>query len=344
MKNIFLPISLFVIAIFTLKSYAQSSEEIIEEVKNDQCLYLTNRPINDWSICINKQIELLNQVDWTIFNSLSQSGKENVSRSCEVFKARNTDRFVNCLNEQLVAYANLSSTDQESIENLNALQNQIDSPDETDENPQRMPESKILTAEAIFENYHDSVYMLLTGSSSKWTQGSAVAVSDSLLYTNCHVVLNENGSRKGDIFIINESTSAGQDSWFTAEIYRNSVTSDRCILETSRTNGLTPIPIRAVAELQIGESVLALGYPLAENVLSGLDSTVVPLTLSQGIISAIRRNNSGIHQIQTDAFIISGSSGGALLDMRGNLIGITTSGFKGTRINFALAAEEFSKL
>ena len=49
-------------------------------------------------------------------------------------------------------------------------------------------------------------------------------------------------------------------------------------------------------------------------------------------------------QIQTDAFIINGCSGGALLDMKGNLIGITTSGFEGTQLNFAIAADEYKDL
>ena len=46
----------------------------------------------------------------------------------------------------------------------------------------------------------------------------------------------------------------------------------------------------------------------------------------------------------SDAFIINGSSGGALLDMKGNLIGVTTSGFEGTQLNFAIAADEYENL
>ena len=85
-----------------------------------------------------------------------------------------------------------------------------------------------------------------------------------------------------------------------------------------------------------------MGYPHAEEL--DFDSQYrAPLTLSKGIISAIR-DQSKITQIQTDAFIIDGSSGGALLDMKGNLIGITTSGFEGTQLNFAIAADEFEAL
>ena len=87
---------------------------------------------------------------------------------------------------------------------------------------------------------------------------------------------------------------------------------------------------------------MALGYPMAEDL--NLNSKYrAPLTLSKGIISAMRDKNK-VTRIQTDAFIIQGSSGGALLDMQGNLIGITTSGFEGTQLNFAIAADEYEKL
>ena len=48
--------------------------------------------------------------------------------------------------------------------------------------------------------------------------------------------------------------------------------------------------------------------------------------------------------IQTTAYIINGSSGGALLDLNGNLVGITTQGIVGTSLNFAIRIDEFEKM
>lgn len=83
---------------------------------------------------------------------------------------------------------------------------------------------------------------------------------------------------------------------------------------------LRPVPIGTSGDLQVGQSVMAIGNPF------GLDST-----LTTGIVSALgreiqsptRRRISGV--IQTDAAINPGNSGGPLLDSAGRLIGVNTA-------------------
>ena len=83
---------------------------------------------------------------------------------------------------------------------------------------------------------------------------------------------------------------------------------------------VSDLPVLTLADsenLQVGDVVLAIGNPF------GLGQTV-----SQGIISATGRNQLGINvfenYIQTDAAINPGNSGGALINARGELIGINT--------------------
>ena len=191
--------------------------------------------------------------------------------------------------------------------------------------------------------FEKSVFMILaTNQGSNFSsQGSAVAVSGDMLFTNCHVVLDDKNNPYNIIALANDSLD--KDAWFKAIVFKMSPKSDQCILKSIQKNDLQHIPIgRKTSDLRVGEQVLALGYPAAEDL--NFDSNYrAPLTLSKGIISAIR-DQSNISQIQTDAFIINGSSGGALLDMKGNLIGITTSGFEGTQLNFAIAADEYQSL
>ena len=79
-----------------------------------------------------------------------------------------------------------------------------------------------------------------------------------------------------------------------------------------------------------GQRVVAIGSPL------GLFNTV-----SDGIISAFRVRENGTRMIQFTAPISSGSSGGAVLDMYGRLIGISTSGFdEAQNINLAVDINE----
>jgi S1-C subfamily serine protease len=83
---------------------------------------------------------------------------------------------------------------------------------------------------------------------------------------------------------------------------------------------LRPIPIGTSGDLQVGQSVLAIGNPF------GLDQTLttgVVSALGREIQSATRRRITGV--IQTDAAINPGNSGGPLLDSAGRLIGINTA-------------------
>ena len=70
--------------------------------------------------------------------------------------------------------------------------------------------------------------------------------------------------------------------------------------------------------LKVGDLIFAIGNPF------GIGSTV-----TQGIISALNKDNVGINRyenfIQTDASINPGNSGGALVDSRGALIGINSA-------------------
>ena len=81
---------------------------------------------------------------------------------------------------------------------------------------------------------------------------------------------------------------------------------------------LRAIPMGNSDQLEVGDFVLAIGNPF-----------LVGQTVTSGIVSALHRNKLGIGQyedfIQTDAAIYPGNSGGALINLRGELIGINTA-------------------
>jgi S1-C subfamily serine protease len=86
-------------------------------------------------------------------------------------------------------------------------------------------------------------------------------------------------------------------------------------------------------EIEIGEDVVAIGYPLD---LAG------PVTFSKGIVSAVRTLDSHRY-VQTDAAINPGNSGGPLVDLKGNTIGINAAKFVGNGIEgigLAISADE----
>ncbi len=141
--------------------------------------------------------------------------------------------------------------------------------------------------------------------------GSGVIISeDGYIVTNNHVVEN---SEK--VYItLNDKRE------FEAEVVGTDPSTDLALLKV-REEGLQFIPWGNSDALQVGEWVLAVGNPF------NLTSTV-----TAGIVSA-KGKNIGIIQdqyrmesfIQTDAAVNRGNSGGALVDIRGNLVGINTA-------------------
>lgn len=142
--------------------------------------------------------------------------------------------------------------------------------------------------------------------------GSGVVISnDGYIVTNNHVV---DGAT--DI-----SVTLNDRKNYTAKVIGSDPNTDLAIIKIDAKD-LKVIPIGNSDEVHLGQWVLAIGYPL------NLDVTV-----TQGIVSAKSRN-IGINRqgsapveafIQTDAAVNPGSSGGALVNTNGELIGINAA-------------------
>jgi S1-C subfamily serine protease len=108
-------------------------------------------------------------------------------------------------------------------------------------------------------------------------------------------------------------------------------------------NRLQPIPIGTSKDLQVGQSVFAIGNPF------GLDQS-----LTTGVISALGREIESVTRrpiqgvIQTDAAINPGNSGGPLLDSAGRLIGVNTAIYSPTGasagIGFAIPVDTVNRI
>ncbi|MBM3695715.1 MAG: PDZ domain-containing protein [Actinobacteria bacterium] len=142
--------------------------------------------------------------------------------------------------------------------------------------------------------------------------GSGVVLrADGLLVTNEHVVAG--AARVRVIF-------AGGRA-YPAEVVGEDAATDLAVLRIAA-SGLTPVTLGSSVDLEIGDPAIAIGSPLG---LAGGPSVTV------GVVSAFDRQlRTGANEylyglIQTDAPITRGSSGGALVDARGRLIGITAA-------------------
>lgn len=147
--------------------------------------------------------------------------------------------------------------------------------------------------------------------------GSGVIISeDGYIVTNNHVV---DGADKLEV-LFNDNSS------YDAKIIGTDEASDLALIKVDAKN-LTPITFGDSETVKIGEWVLAVGNPF------GFNSTV-----TAGIVSAKARSLGQNHKgnlsiesfIQTDAALNPGNSGGALVNLKGELIGINSAIYSNT--------------
>jgi len=140
--------------------------------------------------------------------------------------------------------------------------------------------------------------------------GSAVVISSQgYMLTNFHVI---DGAEEIRVVLHNGSN-------VSATVVGNDPETDVAVLHVNA-DDLPTLAMGDSENLRVGDVVLAIGNPFG-----------VGQTVTMGIVSATGRNNLGINTfedfIQTDAAINPGNSGGALINARGELVGINTAIF-----------------
>jgi serine protease DegS len=167
-----------------------------------------------------------------------------------------------------------------------------------------------LLDDPIFSKFFGDQLKRRQRSHSETNLGSGVIIgSDGYILTNQHVI---DGA---DEILISLADGRGSQ----AKLIGEDKETDIAILQIPIT-GLVGIEIANEQSIRVGDVVLAIGNPLN-----------VGQTVTMGIVSATGRNRIGLNTfenfIQTDAAINPGNSGGALINARGELIGINTAIF-----------------
>jgi S1-C subfamily serine protease len=133
--------------------------------------------------------------------------------------------------------------------------------------------------------------------------GSGVLIAPDLIVTNAHVI--EDGQRF--------EVGPARDVAVTLAV---DVQHDLALLRC-RTHG-APLPIRIGSPLFLGEDIMAAGFPL-------IDVLGADLKVTTGNVSGLTGGGGDVSRFQFSAPIGSGSSGGAIIDEFGNLVGVTSA-------------------
>lgn len=158
-----------------------------------------------------------------------------------------------------------------------------------------------------------SVVLISGKSATGEGQGTGVILSeDGYIITNAHVV--------SGFSELSVTLNDADKTSYPATLIGVDETTDLAVIRV-RASGLTPAEIGTSASLQVGQSVVVIGNPLGEE-FSG--------SVTTGIISALDRqvefgDGQVYNYIQTDAAINSGNSGGPLVNMQGQVIGINAA-------------------
>jgi len=154
-------------------------------------------------------------------------------------------------------------------------------------------------------------------------QGSGFVIAPNLIATNVHVV--------ADAHSVTANFPNGRSEKVFG-IVDYDTDKDMCLIYAN-TNGVAPLTLATLDNVEVGDPVMALGCP------EGLGASV-----STGIVSGIR-NYKGTKIVQTTAPISHGSSGGALVDSHGRVLGITSFFVQdGQNLNFAYATKYLKDL
>ena len=149
-----------------------------------------------------------------------------------------------------------------------------------------------------------------------------VLTSDGLVLTNNHVV-------EGATEITVTIGATGET--YTAQVVGTDASADVAVLQLEGASGLTTATLDPDDDLAVGDAVTAVGNAEGGGVLLAADGTVTALdqsitTQAEGVSSG--ESLTGL--IQVDADVVSGDSGGALLDDQGEVVGITTAASSGS--------------
>ncbi len=173
-----------------------------------------------------------------------------------------------------------------------------------------------LSAEKIFEKVDNSVVVVLAYDNlGNVFQGSGVVINnDGMIVTNYHVCKDA-----GKIEIKHYSKDIKN-----VRVYKYDEVKDILILKTDEEN-FTPIACGNSSNLKAGQRVYAVGSP------EGYENSI-----SEGIISGFRTDENNVKLVQMTCPITDGSSGGAVLNAKGELIGLSVSGQHDGSLYFAV--------
>lgn len=223
---------------------------------------------------------------------------------------------IGAVSSMAVLFPMLSSGDINATEKGETILNKVNiNVEETAQNVVEAVAKKV-TPSVVGIRTTTSVMNFFGGTQESSGDGSGVIYSSNgYIITNYHVISGAIDGNNSKITVYLDSTDS---EGYNATAVGYNIAADLAVIKIDAKN-LTPVEFASSDDLRVGQYVITIGNPGG---LEFMDS------VTYGIISGLNRvvsTNSDVKLIQTDAAINPGNSGGALVNTKGELVGINSS-------------------
>ncbi len=172
---------------------------------------------------------------------------------------------------------------------------------------------------------------------AKTSSGSGFCVHPSGLFiTNAHVV-----GADGEVTVVLNASLKDQKV-LKAKVLRSDRTLDLALLQVEGQKDLPTLALGSIDKLSELTEVITCGFPFGKDLQP--DKNEYPsVSIAAGSINALRMKGGELDQIQLDAELNPGNSGGPVLDLNGKVVGVAAKKVAATRVSFAIPVTQLAK-
>lgn len=168
--------------------------------------------------------------------------------------------------------------------------------------------------------------------------GSAFCIDPTGLFvTNHHVIENS----PNPVLVL--SPGEKEQEFVKARVVRQDPVADLALLKVDGHGPFITLPLGEVSTLSETMEIAAFGYPFGKELALGKDQ-YPNVTISLGHITSLRKDKGVLKQVQLDASVNPGNSGGPVTNSKGQVVGIVVAGIMGSGVYFAIPVSDLQAL
>ncbi len=157
-----------------------------------------------------------------------------------------------------------------------------------------------------------------------------LAFEPGVVLTNAHVVgMLEPGTERPEGVVVHVHHGETNEKELVGHVVGVDRSSDLAVLRVDPADLPLPLEVKSAGELLETQAVYVCGYPYGDELGKNV-------TITQGQVTALRKERGELKKVQLKSDMKPGNSGGPVVDAKGDVVGVSVSGIVGTRINFAV--------